>query len=193
MRSEDLAIGPDPLSKKDGRDKTYAILSGISVKIGYSSDPFNRLSQIRTNSPDEGNILFLLTSDLGNKIEQILHTRYKEYNRHREWYNLSPKWLIADIGAAIARGELDAQMFTPVLVKIKEEPHKIRSSREGEDELTQEAIEMFDRIGKASVSLMQRRLRVGYNRASRIMEDIRSSGELKRMGFRELPNGGYTK
>lgn len=41
-----------------------------------------------------------------------------------------------------------------------------------EDELLEEAIKMVVECGQASTSLIQRRLRIGYNRAARIMEQL---------------------
>ncbi|MDR0549873.1 MAG: DNA translocase FtsK 4TM domain-containing protein [Deltaproteobacteria bacterium] len=44
------------------------------------------------------------------------------------------------------------------------------------DEKYQEALEMVRRTGKASISLIQRHLRIGYNRAARIIEDMERDG-----------------
>ncbi|MFM8320435.1 MAG: DNA translocase FtsK 4TM domain-containing protein [Chloroflexota bacterium] len=47
---------------------------------------------------------------------------------------------------------------------------------EGGDPLMQEAIEIARRQGRASVSMLQRRLRIGYTRASRIVEAMEEKG-----------------
>jgi S-DNA-T family DNA segregation ATPase FtsK/SpoIIIE len=44
------------------------------------------------------------------------------------------------------------------------------------DEKYQEALDIARRTGKASISLIQRHLRVGYNRAARIIEDMERDG-----------------
>jgi S-DNA-T family DNA segregation ATPase FtsK/SpoIIIE len=44
------------------------------------------------------------------------------------------------------------------------------------DEKYQEALDMVRRTGKASISLIQRHLRVGYNRTARIIEDMERDG-----------------
>jgi S-DNA-T family DNA segregation ATPase FtsK/SpoIIIE len=44
------------------------------------------------------------------------------------------------------------------------------------DEKYQEAMELVRRTGKASISLIQRHLRIGYNRAARIIEDMERDG-----------------
>ncbi len=45
-----------------------------------------------------------------------------------------------------------------------------------EDELMDEAIQTVINAGQASVSMLQRRFRIGYNRAARIIEDMQDAG-----------------
>jgi S-DNA-T family DNA segregation ATPase FtsK/SpoIIIE len=47
---------------------------------------------------------------------------------------------------------------------------------DGDDELYNEAVAVVMAAGKASASLLQRRLRVGYGRAARIMEEMEDKG-----------------
>jgi len=47
---------------------------------------------------------------------------------------------------------------------------------EYEDELVPEAIALVRDLGKASTSLLQRRFRIGYTRASRIMDVMEAEG-----------------
>jgi S-DNA-T family DNA segregation ATPase FtsK/SpoIIIE len=49
-------------------------------------------------------------------------------------------------------------------------------SDDSKDDLLDEAIKIVVETGQASTSLLQRRLRVGYNRAARIMEQLESNG-----------------
>jgi S-DNA-T family DNA segregation ATPase FtsK/SpoIIIE len=44
------------------------------------------------------------------------------------------------------------------------------------DEKFQEAVDLVRRLGKASISIIQRHLRIGYNRAARIIEDMEREG-----------------
>ena len=44
------------------------------------------------------------------------------------------------------------------------------------DPLFQEAINVIKEEGKASISLLQRKLKVGFNRASRIFEQLKENG-----------------
>ena len=45
-----------------------------------------------------------------------------------------------------------------------------------QDELTEDAIQLFLKSGQASTSMLQRRFRIGYNRAARIMDEIEDLG-----------------
>ncbi|MCC6802210.1 MAG: DUF87 domain-containing protein [Anaerolineae bacterium] len=47
---------------------------------------------------------------------------------------------------------------------------------DGEDELYEQAVEMVRRLNKASVSLLQRRLRIGYTRAARLIDMMEERG-----------------
>jgi S-DNA-T family DNA segregation ATPase FtsK/SpoIIIE len=46
----------------------------------------------------------------------------------------------------------------------------------GSDELYEEAFEIVRELDTASISLLQRRLRIGYNRAANIMDDLEANG-----------------
>jgi S-DNA-T family DNA segregation ATPase FtsK/SpoIIIE len=50
------------------------------------------------------------------------------------------------------------------------------SSSEGEEELYEEAKDTVVKAGKASASLLQRRLRVGYARAARLLDILEENG-----------------
>jgi len=52
------------------------------------------------------------------------------------------------------------------------------SSPAGRDELYNQALEEVRKTGRASVSLLQRRLRIGYSRAARIIEELEADGEV---------------
>jgi S-DNA-T family DNA segregation ATPase FtsK/SpoIIIE len=49
-------------------------------------------------------------------------------------------------------------------------------SAEARDELFEEAARVVKESGRGSVSLLQRRLRIGYNRASRIVDQLEEAG-----------------
>jgi S-DNA-T family DNA segregation ATPase FtsK/SpoIIIE len=50
------------------------------------------------------------------------------------------------------------------------------ATESGQDELLEKAIEMVREQGKASVSLLQRRLRIGYARAARLIDEMEEQG-----------------
>jgi S-DNA-T family DNA segregation ATPase FtsK/SpoIIIE len=57
-----------------------------------------------------------------------------------------------------------------------EEDTESEDGAEGGDELFQEAVELVKRSGHASASFLQRHLKVGYNRAARMIETMESRG-----------------
>ena len=67
-------------------------------------------------------------------------------------------------------------------------------SKEGGDELYDEAVAIVAKEGKASTSLIQRRLQIGYNRAARIIEQMEAQeviGKADRVGRREVLVGSH--
>ena len=48
--------------------------------------------------------------------------------------------------------------------------------QEDKDPLYDEAIDLVRRQGRASISLLQRRLRIGYTRAARLIESMQDKG-----------------
>jgi S-DNA-T family DNA segregation ATPase FtsK/SpoIIIE len=58
-----------------------------------------------------------------------------------------------------------------------------------QDELYDQAVKIVTETRRASISGVQRRLKIGYNRAARIMEDMERAGvvgELQSNGMREV-------
>ena len=47
---------------------------------------------------------------------------------------------------------------------------------DGEDEMYEQAVDLVRRLNKASVSLLQRRLRIGYTRAARMIDTMEERG-----------------
>jgi S-DNA-T family DNA segregation ATPase FtsK/SpoIIIE len=67
---------------------------------------------------------------------------------------------------------------TPAQQPLWEELQKIAEEREAEpeDELLPEAIELVRQLNKASTSLLQRRFRIGYTRAARLIDYMEDKG-----------------
>lgn len=57
-----------------------------------------------------------------------------------------------------------------------EEDESLDGETEGSDELFEEAVDLVKRSGHASASFLQRHLKVGYNRAARMIETMESRG-----------------
>lgn len=70
------------------------------------------------------------------------------------------------------RAEYDAS----VLQEMEEEPEPGATDDEGYDEKYDEAVAVVTETGVASISMVQRRLRVGYNRAARMIELMEREG-----------------
>ena len=63
------------------------------------------------------------------------------------------------------------------------------STSNSEDELFKEAVQIIQREGKASTSFIQRCLKIGYNRAANIMEQMERDGLVSKpnhVGKREI-------
>jgi len=62
------------------------------------------------------------------------------------------------------------------IVKIAEEPSENGVDDAEQDELYDQAVAMVCESGQASISMVQRRLRIGYNRAARMVETMEREG-----------------
>ena len=68
-----------------------------------------------------------------------------------------------------------AERYDGVYAAVGIHPHEAKEFDEDED-LIQQCIEVIRSEQKASVSLLQRRLRLGYTRAARIMDELENRG-----------------
>ena len=67
--------------------------------------------------------------------------------------------------------------FNEDILKEEDENNTVLDSDEAsKDELFQQCLEIISKEGKASTSLLQRKLQIGYNRAARIMDQLEESG-----------------
>jgi S-DNA-T family DNA segregation ATPase FtsK/SpoIIIE len=60
--------------------------------------------------------------------------------------------------------------------EILKEPEEEENGEEMDDEKYQEAVDFVMSKGEASISMVQRRFRIGYNRAARIIERMERGG-----------------
>ncbi|MDA3793324.1 MAG: DNA translocase FtsK 4TM domain-containing protein [Elusimicrobia bacterium] len=61
-------------------------------------------------------------------------------------------------------------------IDLKELSKKNLNSAQSKDELYEEALRLIVKRGKASISMLQRKLRIGYNRAARIVDHMYEDG-----------------
>ena len=73
------------------------------------------------------------------------------------------------------RGE-GAPEFDPTIIRLKEESEKRDERGEDYDELFDEAVDIIARYRIASISFIQRKLKIGYNRAARLVEQMEGEG-----------------
>ena len=68
---------------------------------------------------------------------------------------------------------IDDEIFVDDDEDVEEEPGLFS---DGEDPLYDQALQIVIQAGKASASYIQRRLKIGYNRAARLVEDMEARG-----------------
>lgn len=69
-----------------------------------------------------------------------------------------------------------AEYDETILQVVEEEPEIVEGGEEEYDEKYDEAVAIVTETGQASISMVQRRLRVGYNRAARMIEIMEREG-----------------
>ncbi len=69
-----------------------------------------------------------------------------------------------------------AEYDETVLQVVEEDPEIVENGQEEYDEKYDEAVAVVTETGQASISMVQRRLRVGYNRAARMIETMEKEG-----------------
>ena len=78
------------------------------------------------------------------------------------------------IGGTSAAGEPDAKM--PSIPLKQKEMWEDMAEETEQDPLWDEAVELVRAEDRASISMLQRRLRIGYTRAARLIEDMAAAG-----------------
>jgi S-DNA-T family DNA segregation ATPase FtsK/SpoIIIE len=104
------------------------------------------------------------------------------------WQSFGPN---RSVGATVAGGIPDAIQSGIPLVQIPFWDDI--QPQEEKDPLLDEAVDLSRRQGRASVSMLQRRLRIGYTRASRLVESMQEKGIISKdsgpMGYEILDYG----
>lgn len=66
--------------------------------------------------------------------------------------------------------------FDPTLIRLSQESEKTEERGEDVDELFDQAVDVVARSRIASISFVQRKLKIGYNRSARILEQMEADG-----------------
>ena len=69
-----------------------------------------------------------------------------------------------------------APQFDETLIRLREEAEDKEKRGEDVDEMYDRALEIVAETRNASISYLQRRLKVGYNRAARMVEQMEDEG-----------------
>jgi S-DNA-T family DNA segregation ATPase FtsK/SpoIIIE len=71
---------------------------------------------------------------------------------------------------------MEAEYSAEILTSLERNPSNSNEDPDEDDELLKEAIDMVLKAEQASVSMMQRRFRIGYNRAARMIDSMEARG-----------------
>ncbi|MEW6749813.1 MAG: DNA translocase FtsK [Candidatus Latescibacterota bacterium] len=71
---------------------------------------------------------------------------------------------------------IKASGYSPGKVAVFTDGADIRASREGQDELFEEAVQLVVAHQQASTSFLQRRMKIGYSRSARLMDELEMAG-----------------
>lgn len=125
-------------------------------------------------------------SDLGNAPIQEVHSGKDYYHRHVGVVITNQKFTSNAVSLARETGTLlwDREWITNYLnYKYEEEPKVFHYSplptvppESYEDELFNPAVEIVLKMGSASVSIIQRQLKLGYARAARLVDKMEEQG-----------------
>jgi S-DNA-T family DNA segregation ATPase FtsK/SpoIIIE len=80
-------------------------------------------------------------------------------------------------GVADALRSMDSPQYVPEVLQDTKVGGNMNGGEDGgDDDLTNDAIELVVKTGKASASYLQRRFRVGYARAARLLDILEDKG-----------------
>jgi DNA segregation ATPase FtsK/SpoIIIE, S-DNA-T family len=162
----------------------FAVASGVDSRVILDQPGAERLlgrGDMLFQSPDSPAPLRMqgvYVSD--HELARLV--RYWKGARGFEMPTVSPEAELGDGASTLPVGYgVSASTSTPLrqspipqLAPLVAEPFDARP--EGEDELLDEAIKAVREMKKASISLLQRRLRIGYTRAARLIDVLEEKG-----------------
>lgn len=169
-------------------------------KVGISSNVMSRLKSIQTGNPNK---VLVVTTNLvkdAESLEKALHKWLGEYKADggSEWFVLTDNQALGLAARLNSATSVDLSDFI-TLQDLRNEQRKLNRKLDDivdrldlpihepksmfraiqkdldDTEIFQEAVGIVKKEGKASTSLLQRRLRIGYARAARILEQLENS------------------
>lgn len=178
----------------------YLLKTGNEYKVGIANNLKKRLASIQTANANKVHLVCARRSINAQVIEKAMHNKLREFGGDggREWFTLTPTQaldvaikmnkspevetadlIIEDIKVDIKNiiesywNNLDREMRNkgslarPVVL-----PSAPKENSESDEEMVNKAIGVVKHTGRASTSLLQREMRIGYSRASRIIDEL---------------------
>lgn len=136
---------------------------GDYYKVGIANDVAKRIKTLQTANPERIELVACRLVDLAEILERRIHSMLQEFaaTGGKEWFKLTPAHAL----------KVCVQMNTAAIV----EPPEFKP-RLTDEQLRERAIEIFRLHGRASTSLLQRSLSIGYNKAASIVEALEDDG-----------------
>lgn len=148
------------------------------VKIGKASNVKTRLSSLQTGNAAPLNVLLVLeckTIESAGQLERFMHQHFGSSKVRNEWFQRTEQFneLIRQLQGSDCKSIAGVGIVSinERMVISKATPAMRHPNRDSRDDLAlyPEAVELVQRIGKASIGLLQRRLGIGYERAKRLI------------------------
>jgi S-DNA-T family DNA segregation ATPase FtsK/SpoIIIE len=142
----------------------FAVSSQIDSRVILDSPGAERLL-------GKGDMLYMAPDSAKLQRLQGVFVSDKELNRLTRFWRSSLATPVARGPVQIAKDLVQQPLWEELKALAQE-----KDTAEKDDELLERAIEIVRESGKASVSLLQRRLRVGYARAARLIDEMEDQG-----------------
>ncbi len=142
----------------------FAVASNIDSRVILDQPGAERLL-------GRGDMLFLAPDASGPARLQGVYVSDSEIQR------LVDYWRLAVSSAPSPPPDMDAPVDgLPAGVPLRQNPLWDLNAAESSDPLTSEAIDLVRREGRASITMLQRRMRIGYTRAARLIDSMEQKG-----------------
>lgn len=171
-------------------------------KVGIATNVDKRISSIQTSNPIPIDIVATKLVNNAEEVESNIHKALQEMRATggKEWFELTHKNPELDITEQVTMSAIMRQQrWLQKMINKKldyvintyqkhpvhkpkatetdksDEPAETKETKSDDDYMT-EALEIFHKEGKASTSLLQRKLSIGYGRAARVMDKLEEAG-----------------